>query len=223
MMKKRSEIDETYEYKHMCRCTENIIEIASTDCNTNNGVNNGIAYIGRPTTKKKVDDKGYFPGFMDELELTTEPIDSVHSSQNSDNCHYPITWFLGSHCRDHKSISALVWALMAILIVQSFVIMSMLTYIIFGSRKHEPKIVYLEHVHNQGFELHSLNKALNDNNCGKDVENIYSEPVNINENPNGYLPMRSPLNCQYEEPINFKPCYINNKLVENSSVSSDPI
>jgi hypothetical protein len=220
MMKKQTEIDETYEYKHMCQCTEDINDVA-TACNTNNVVHGRIAEIAKPTIENEVkSDRIYFP----TSELTTEPIDSKHSSQTGANCYYPITWFLGSHCGDRKSVATLVWVLIAILIGQTFVILSMLSFIIIGFRMHEPKIVCFEQVlDSQGIGLPNLNKALHDNNCEKDVENIYSEPVNTTENINGYLTMRSPLNYQYEEPINFKPSYTNNKLMENSSTSSNPI
>jgi len=209
MMKKRTEIDETYEYKHTCQCTEGLNEVA-TACNTN-GVHEKIAQIAKSSTKQDIkSDDIYFPN----SELTTEP---------GANCNYPITWFLGSNCGDRKSVASLVWVLLAILIGQSFVILSILIYIICGFRMHEPKIVCFEQVDNQGLSLPSLHKPLNDNHCDKDVENIYSEPVNTNENINGYLTMRSPIKCQYEDPINFKPCYINNKLTEITPAASNPI
>jgi hypothetical protein len=216
MMKKQTEIDETYEYKHTCQCTEGINDIA-TACNTN-GVHERIAQVAKTTAKMEVKSKDIY---LHSSDLTTDPVDSVPSSQTGATCHYPITWFLGSHCGDHKSVATLVWVLLAILMGQSFVILSMLIYIIFGFRMHEPKIVCFEQADNQGFSLPS--KSLNDNNCETDVENMYSEPVNSNENNDGYLTMRPPLNYQYEEPINFKPCYTNNKLAGNTSVASNPI
>jgi hypothetical protein len=218
MMKRRTEIDEMYYYKHMCHCND-MNEVAK-DCNTRNLAHVMIADIARPTPQKEVkSDNIYFPC----SELTTEPTDSVQTSQTSAGCHYPMNWFLGPQC-DNKSTSALVWALLALVIGQTFVILWMLIFIVFSScREHKPKIVRLEQVDNQGLDLASLSKAINDNNCGKDVENIYSEPVTTNDNTNGYLPMRSPLNNQYEEAIHFKPFYINNKLAENSSDSSNPI
>lgn len=128
-------------------------------------------------------------------------LDLANCSTKSIECHYHLNWFLGSHCGDLKSASMLVWALLAMLIGQAFVILSMTVLQKITLRKlNEPKIAHSEQIiDNPSFDPRE--KCYDD--CQTNVENNYSELVNKNEN-NGYMVMKAPENI-YEVPIHFKP------------------
>lgn len=144
----------------------------------------------------------------------------ANCSIKSIECHFPLNWFLGSHCGDLKSASMLVWALLAILIGQAFVIMSMTVFQKITLMKlNEAKITHSEQIVVDNPSFNPREKGYDD--CQTNVENDYSELVNKNEN-NGYMVMKAPENI-YELPIHFKPS-TKIEMVENlTAAASNPI
>jgi len=195
-LKRSTEIDESDEYKHFCRCTEDIRQITSTEafCSAGKSVNSqNNFHVHQSVATNKI----FTPAPCPTISASIQPF--INNQTKISDCPSSLQWIVGKDCSDLRDLSILVWALLFVNLLQIMVII-----IVFYRKITQNKnMVDPEQTILNADKIGSADKDERPER-NELTENIYCEPQRVIHNSHnyGYMTMTAlTRNNAYEVPV----------------------